>query len=122
HYRVIVRRVRPDDCVLAGAGDVDGQPLLAQAAPQERRHLDLVLYDQDPHAVLIFRSSSVDSIVTGLDFGSFRIGFDDRDRRRLHDLWDEVLESGRWTEATLVERFEQTWGAWNGLPAVAFSG
>ena len=57
-----------------------------------------------------------------MDFGSFRIGFDERDRPRLHALWDEILDSQRWTEASLVERFEQAWSAWNGLPAVAFSG
>jgi dTDP-4-amino-4,6-dideoxygalactose transaminase len=57
-----------------------------------------------------------------LDFGSFRIGFDERDRARLHELWDEVIDSQRWSEGPLVARFEETWGAWNKLPAVAFSG
>ena len=57
-----------------------------------------------------------------MDFGSFRIGFDERDRTRLHELWDEVLESQRWTEGPLVDRFEQAWQGWNLLPAVAFSG
>jgi perosamine synthetase len=57
-----------------------------------------------------------------LDFANFRIGFDGRDRARLHELWDEVLDSQRWSEGPLVERFEQTWSAWNGVPAVAFSG
>jgi dTDP-4-amino-4,6-dideoxygalactose transaminase len=57
-----------------------------------------------------------------LDASSFRIGFDDRDRARLHRLWDDVLESQRWSEGPMVERFEAVWSAWNGLPAVAFSG
>ena len=52
----------------------------------------------------------------------FRIGFDHRDRARLHELWDGVLDSERWTEGPLLERFERLWAAWNGLPAVAFSG
>jgi perosamine synthetase len=52
----------------------------------------------------------------------FRIGFDHRDRARLHELWDRVLDAERWTEGPLVERFERLWAAWNGLPAVAFSG
>jgi dTDP-4-amino-4,6-dideoxygalactose transaminase len=55
------------------------------------------------------------------DYARFAIGFDHRDRVRLHELWDEVLDSGRWTEATLTERFEQAWEAWNELPAVTFS-
>jgi dTDP-4-amino-4,6-dideoxygalactose transaminase len=57
-----------------------------------------------------------------VEFASFRIGFDQRDRDRLHELWDEVLDSQRWSEGPLVERFEQAWSSWNGLPSVAFSG
>jgi perosamine synthetase len=57
-----------------------------------------------------------------LDFSSFRIGFDERDRARLHRLWDEIIDSQRWSEGPLTERFEQAWSQWNGLPAVAFSG
>jgi perosamine synthetase len=53
---------------------------------------------------------------------SFAIGFDPRDRVRLHELWDEVLDSDRWTEGAMTTRFEDAWEAWNGLPAVATSG
>jgi perosamine synthetase len=52
----------------------------------------------------------------------FAIGFDERDRARLHELWDEVITSQRWSEGPLTERFEAAWAAWNGLPSVAFSG
>jgi dTDP-4-amino-4,6-dideoxygalactose transaminase len=55
------------------------------------------------------------------DWESFGIGWDARDRARLHELWDEVLDSGRWSEGPLLERFERAWEAWNGLPAVATS-
>ena len=55
------------------------------------------------------------------DFSSFAIGFDHRDRRRLHALIDQVLDSERWTEAELVQRFESAWEEWNGAPAVAVS-
>jgi perosamine synthetase len=55
------------------------------------------------------------------DFARFAIGFDDRDRGRLHELIDHVLDSNRWTEAEMTERFEQAWEAHNGLPAVAAS-
>jgi perosamine synthetase len=55
------------------------------------------------------------------DFTRFAIGFDHRDRERLHALIDEVLDSNRWSEAELVSRFEAAWEAWNGLPAVAVS-
>jgi perosamine synthetase len=52
----------------------------------------------------------------------FAIGFDERDRARLHELWDEVITSQRWSEGPLTERFEAAWSAWNALPAVAFAG
>ncbi len=55
------------------------------------------------------------------DFARFAIGFDGRDRARLHGLIDEVLDSGRWTEASMTERFEAAWERWNGTPAVALS-
>jgi dTDP-4-amino-4,6-dideoxygalactose transaminase len=60
--------------------------------------------------------------VTAPDLGRFAIGFDDRDRERIHALWDEVFASQRWTEGPLTERFEAAWAAWNGLDAVAFNG
>jgi perosamine synthetase len=52
----------------------------------------------------------------------FAIGFDRRDRARLHDLWDEVIDSEQWTEGQLTERFEEAWESWNGLQSVATSG
>ncbi|HKO25904.1 MAG TPA: DegT/DnrJ/EryC1/StrS family aminotransferase, partial [Solirubrobacteraceae bacterium] len=55
------------------------------------------------------------------DYARFAIGFDDRDRARLHALIDQVLDSGRWTESELTSRFEEAWARHNGLPAVAVS-
>jgi dTDP-4-amino-4,6-dideoxygalactose transaminase len=54
-------------------------------------------------------------------FAQFAIGFDHRDRARLHTLIDEILDSERWSESTMTERFEQEWAAYNGVPAVAVS-
>jgi perosamine synthetase len=51
----------------------------------------------------------------------FSIGFDRRDRARLHELWDRVLDSNQWSEGEMVQRFEVAWGQWNGLPGVACS-
>ena len=53
------------------------------------------------------------------DFSRFAIGFDHRDRARVHALWDEVFDSNQWSEGELTRRFEEAWGAWNGLEAVA---
>jgi dTDP-4-amino-4,6-dideoxygalactose transaminase len=55
------------------------------------------------------------------DYSRFAIGFDDRDRERLHELIDEVLDSNRWSEAEMGARFEAAWEAWNELPSVAMS-
>jgi perosamine synthetase len=56
------------------------------------------------------------------DVSAFAIGFDNRDRARLHSLWDRVIDSNRWTEGELVAELEAAWEAWNGLPAVATGG
>ncbi len=45
------------------------------------------------------------------DYARFAIGFDHRDRARLHALIDEVLDSDRWSEADMTARFEQAWAA-----------
>ncbi len=55
------------------------------------------------------------------DYARFAIGFDNRDRARLHTLIDEVLDSNRWSEASMNERFEEAWAAHNDAPAVAMS-
>ncbi|HLK42105.1 MAG TPA: DegT/DnrJ/EryC1/StrS family aminotransferase [Thermoleophilia bacterium] len=66
-------------------------------------------------------TASASTHETTPDYARFAIGFDERDRARLHILIDEVIDSGRWTEATMTERFEAAWQDLQGLPAVAFS-
>jgi dTDP-4-amino-4,6-dideoxygalactose transaminase len=56
------------------------------------------------------------------DFSQFAIGFDPRDRSRLHDLWDEVIDSGQWSDGEMTRRFEAAWSVWNETPSVAFAG
>jgi perosamine synthetase len=53
------------------------------------------------------------------ELSRFAIGFDHRDRARLHALWDEVIESEQWSEGDMTRRFEAAWAAWNGADAVA---
>jgi dTDP-4-amino-4,6-dideoxygalactose transaminase len=53
------------------------------------------------------------------DVQRFAIGFDRRDRERLHALWDEVIDSQQWSQGGMTRRFEAAWAAWNGAPAVA---
>ena len=56
-----------------------------------------------------------------MEFDKFAIGFDHRDRERLHALWDGILDDDLWSDGPLVKAFEETWTAWNGLPSVATS-
>ena len=53
------------------------------------------------------------------DPGRFAIGFDPRDRARLHALWDEVIDSQQWSEGALTRRFEAAWAERHGIGAVA---
>jgi dTDP-4-amino-4,6-dideoxygalactose transaminase len=62
------------------------------------------------------------SVLTRTDFSQFAIGFDPRDRARLHDLWDEVIDSQQWSDGEMTRRFEAAWGVWNQTPALALSG
>src|SRR5579884_683625 len=68
---------------------------------------------------LLMSIASTTHIAPG--FSRFAIGFDHRDRARLHALIDEVLDSERWAEGAMVSRFESAWERWNELPAVAVS-
>ena len=55
-------------------------------------------------------------------FSRFTIGFDRRDRERVLEIWDSILQNQQWSEGEWTRRFEEAWGAWNGLPAVAVGG
>jgi perosamine synthetase len=56
-----------------------------------------------------------------MDIDTFAIGFDHRDRARLHDLWDSALDAEQWSDGPLTVEFERLWADWNALPAVATS-
>jgi perosamine synthetase len=62
-----------------------------------------------------------EAIETETAFARFAIGFDHRDRARLHELWEQALDSERWSDGPITEAFEVAWASWNGLPAVATS-
>ena len=56
-----------------------------------------------------------------MEFEKFAIGFDHRDRERLHSLWESILDTNQWSDGPLVKAFEESWTAWNELPSVATS-
>ncbi len=55
------------------------------------------------------------------DASSFAIGFDHRDRARLFELWNQVLDSEQWSEGAMLDAFEQRWAELNGLDALGLS-
>ena len=65
--------------------------------------------------------TTVSSQQTVAEHARFAIGFDPRDRPRLHALIDEVIDSGHWSEGEMNRRFEAAWRAYNGVEAVACS-
>jgi perosamine synthetase len=56
-----------------------------------------------------------------MDTNTFAIGFDHRDRDRLHELWNSALDAETWSGGPLTTAFEAAWESWNGLPSVATS-
>ena len=56
------------------------------------------------------------------DHSQFAIGFDRRDLPRLHELWDEIVLSERWSEGEMTARFETAWSELHGLGSVATGG
>ncbi|MDO8505517.1 MAG: aminotransferase class I/II-fold pyridoxal phosphate-dependent enzyme [bacterium] len=51
----------------------------------------------------------------------FTIGFEKEDTKKLHQMWDEVIASHRWSEGKFTEMFEEKWSVHNGISSVAFS-
>ena len=66
--------------------------------------------------------TTVSSQQTVADYARFAIGFDPRDRGRLHALIDEVIDSGHWSEGEMTSRFEAAWTAYNGAESMATNG
>ena len=50
----------------------------------------------------------------------FTIGFDRQDAAKLHKMWDEIIETQKWSEGKFTQEFEKKWAAWNGSSSVAF--
>lgn len=51
----------------------------------------------------------------------FSIGFDKRDLPKLHEAFNKIVASNRWTEGYYTELFESKWAEHNELDSVAFS-
>lgn len=55
------------------------------------------------------------------EFSRFHIGFDDRDKSRVFDYWEEIFATQKWSDGRFTKLFEQRWEEWNGLPSLAMS-
>ena len=51
----------------------------------------------------------------------FTIGFEKEDAKALHRMWDEIIETHRWSEGKFTQIFEEKWSAYNNADTVAFS-
>lgn len=52
---------------------------------------------------------------------NFSIGFDKRDLPKIHEAFDKIVASNKWTESYYTELFENKWEEINSLPTVSFS-
>lgn len=52
----------------------------------------------------------------------FTIGFEKEDTKKLHKMWDEIIESQNWTEGKFTQIFEEKWSAYISADSVAYSG
>jgi dTDP-4-amino-4,6-dideoxygalactose transaminase len=64
----------------------------------------------------------MDARTSPTGFDRFAIGFDPRDRARLHELWDEIIDSQQWAEGAMTRRFEALWAEQHGAGSVATAG
>jgi dTDP-4-amino-4,6-dideoxygalactose transaminase len=51
----------------------------------------------------------------------FSIGFDKRDLPKIHESFDKIVSSNKWTEGPYTELFEKKWSEYNKLDSAAFS-
>lgn len=52
---------------------------------------------------------------------NFSIGFDKRDLPKIHESFDKIISSNKWTEGYYTDLFENKWSEYNRLGSVAFS-
>ena len=51
----------------------------------------------------------------------FTIGFEKEDAKKLHEYWDEIIQSQQWSEGKFTKIFEEKWSEYNNAHSVAFS-
>ena len=51
----------------------------------------------------------------------FKIGFDQSDKKKLFECWDEIIRNNVWSEGKFTREFEEKWSLHNSLNTVSFS-
>ena len=51
----------------------------------------------------------------------FKIGFDQNDKKKLFEYWDEITKNNIWSEGKFTREFEEKWSDYNQLSTVSFS-
>src|ERR1051325_5626937 len=51
----------------------------------------------------------------------FSISFDKRDLPKVHEAFDKIVASNKWTEGYYTELFENKWSEYNNLNSAAFA-
>ena len=51
----------------------------------------------------------------------FKIGFEGEDTEKLHKMWDDIIQSHKWSEGKFTQAFEERWSVYNQINSVAFS-
>ncbi|MFA6129441.1 MAG: DegT/DnrJ/EryC1/StrS family aminotransferase [Candidatus Omnitrophota bacterium] len=51
----------------------------------------------------------------------FTIGFEREDTKKLHQYWDEIIQTQAWSEGKFTKLFEEKWAQHSGIRSVAFS-
>ena len=50
----------------------------------------------------------------------FTIGFEKKDTKKLYKMWDEIIETHKWSEGKFTKSFEEKWNAYNNSTVMAF--
>lgn len=51
----------------------------------------------------------------------FTIGFEKEDSVKLYKMWDEIIQTHKWSEGKFTQIFEEKWSKYNNAESVAFS-
>lgn len=51
----------------------------------------------------------------------FKINFDNRDKKKLFNFWDDIIKTNSWSHGKYTEIFEEKWSKYNNINSVSFS-